>query len=128
MESNLVSHAHRELVLLGEEPTTISGYLDIIQAFADMGHSGGSASVAIPTINALLSWKNLTPLTNDPDEWTLVGENMWQSQRNPEAFSYDFGLTHYLLSERQTDPLSIHISQPKADPPLEETPEETIDG
>ena len=111
--SNLVDHARRELVLIGEEPTTISGYLDVIQAFADMGHSGGSRSVAIPVINTLLQFKPLTPLTNDPDEWTRVGDRFWQSQRDSEAFSYDNGITYYLLSERDIDPKSIHIADPK---------------
>lgn len=102
--SNLVEHARKELALLGEEEATINGYLNVIQAFADMGHSGGSASIAIPTINDLLMYRNLTPLTNDPDEWMLVSQEgsngIWQSRRNPEAFSNNGGRTYHLLSER----------------------------
>lgn len=101
--SNLVAHAKRELELVGEEPEIIDGYLKVIQAFADMGHSGGSASVAIPVINELLQFNNLTPLTDDPSEWNNVsdisGEEMWQNRRNSEAFSTDGGKTYYLLSE-----------------------------
>lgn len=97
--SNLVNHARRELEIIGEEPEFVEGYLKVIQAFADMGHSGGSASVAIPTINALLQFKNLAPLTNDPSEWNEVGYGMWQNSRNSEAFSDNGGVTHYLLSE-----------------------------
>jgi hypothetical protein len=104
--SNLVDHAKRELELIGEEPETIAGYLKVIQAFADMGHSGGSAAVAIPTIKELLSFKNLSPITNNPDEWFhheagVWGEagGGWQCIRNPEAFSNDGGKTYYLLSE-----------------------------
>lgn len=106
-ESNYVKHARRELELLGEEYDTIVGYLKIIQAFSDMGHSGGSASVAIPTINALLQFQNLKPLTNNPAEWTDVGEQhgfpLSQSKRCSEAFSEDGGKTYYLLSERTRD-------------------------
>ncbi len=104
--SNLVDHARRELELIGEEPETIEGYLKVIQAFADMGHSGGSASVAIPTINELLEFKNLSALTDDPNDWFHHEEGVWgeagggwQSIRNPEAFSNDGGETYYLLSE-----------------------------
>lgn len=105
--SNLVNHAKRELELIGEEPEFIEGYLKVIQAFADMGHSGGSASVAIPTIMELLSFKNLSPLTDNPDEWLhheedIWGEEggVWQSRRNPEAFSNNGGKSYYLLSEK----------------------------
>ena len=104
--SNLVRHAKRELELIGEEPETIEGLLKVIQAFADMGHSGGSASVCIPWINTLLQFKNIKPLTNDPTEWmhhgpAVWGEEagIWQNIRNSEAFSNDGGKTYYLLSE-----------------------------
>jgi hypothetical protein len=107
--SNLVDHARRELELLGEEPQTVDGYLKVIQAFADMGHSGGSASVAIPIINQLLQFHNLTALTDNPDEWYFHGEvwgsggGVWQNKRNGEAFSHDGGKTYYLISEGGND-------------------------
>ena len=112
--SNLVEHAKRELELVGEEPEFIDGLLKVIQAFADMGHSGGSASVAIPVINELLQFKNLKPLTDNSDEWMLVGEQMWQNVRNSEAFSDDGGKTYYLLSEggHQGNPHPKHETEP----------------
>lgn len=118
-QSNLVDHARRELLLINEEPETIEGYLNVIQAFADMGHSGGSASVAIPVINQLLQFKNLSPLTNNPLEWMHVGGDMWppdgvwQNVRNGEAFSHDGGKTYYLLSEGGSDahPEPLHKSE-----------------
>lgn len=112
--SNLVNHARRELTRIGEESETIEDYIRVIQAFADMGHSGGSASVAIPVINELLQFKNLSPLTDDSDEWMEVdlGGRAWQSRRNPEVFSTDGGKTHYLLSEvtNTSNPEVIHQS------------------
>lgn len=109
-QSNLVEHARRELDLLGEEESIILGYLEMIQIFADMGHSGGSASVFVPTLNRLMRFENLKPLTDDPDEWFFHGEDtsghpegMWQNRRNGEAFSHDGGKTYYLLSERVID-------------------------
>lgn len=118
-ESNLVTHARRELTLVGEDVETINGYLKVIQAFADMGHSGGSASIAIPTISALLQYKNLKPLTDDIHEWNHVGDatpdspNIWQSNRNSEAFSNDGGKTYYLLSEcNRRRPKKMHESVP----------------
>jgi hypothetical protein len=106
IESGIVEHARVELELIGEEPDTIDGYLRVLQAFADMGHSGGSASVAIPVLFELLRQKNLRPLTDDPDEWIFHDRNtygssqdLWQNNRNGEAFSYDGGKTYYILSE-----------------------------
>jgi len=117
--SNLVNHARRELTLIGEESETIERYLNIIKAFSDMGHSGGSASVAIPTINVLLQFKNLSALTNDPAEWMFVGDvsptasELWQSIRNLEAFSHDGGKSFWLLSEGGNDrnPKPLHFSE-----------------
>jgi hypothetical protein len=118
---SLVDHARKELELIGEEPETIAGYLKVIQAFADMGHSGGSASVAIPVINDLLQFKNLSLLTDDPAEWMQVSEEqwgqpggIWQSCRNPEAFSNDGGKSYYLLSEDVGDRVRpIHFTAKK---------------
>ena len=112
--SNLVKHARRELELIGEEPETIAGYLAVVQAFADMGHSGGSASVAIPTLQALLQFQNLRPLTDDPAEWEdrseVSGYPVWQNSRNGQAFSEDGGKTYALLSE--SDDPALHTSVP----------------
>ena len=104
--SNLVDHARKELALLGEEPDTIDWFCRVVEEFASYGHSGGSASVCIPMLNELLQFKNLTPLTDNPDEWLYHGPDyggpIWQNIRNSEAFSKDGGKTYYLLSERVT--------------------------
>lgn len=105
---SLVEHAKRELDLLGEEPWLVEGYLKIVKIVSDMGHSGGSASVFIPTLNRLLSFENLTPLTEDPEEWQHHDEEVWgepggiwQSIRNPKAFSKDGGETYYFVGEHE---------------------------
>lgn len=109
--SNLVDHARKELSLVETDPWIIEGICNVIQAFADMGHSGGSASIVIPMINDLLQYKNLYPLTDDPAEWNEVGQNMWQNSRNSEAFSTDGGKNYYLISE---DGQPSHVSQAKS--------------
>lgn len=95
-QSNLVRHAQQELKLLGEEPAVVKGYIDMIRIFADMGHSGGSASVFIPTLDRLLRFENLTPLGKiytTPDEWIdhsgISGSPVWQNCRNCKVFSND---------------------------------------
>lgn len=103
---NLIDHAKRELELLGEEPDVVDWYLEVVHAFASFGHSGGSAAATIPVITALLQYQNLSPLTDDPDEWEHISDEVWgekggawQSKRNPAAFSRDHGKTYYFVTE-----------------------------
>lgn len=114
--TNLQDHARRELELIGEEPKTIDWYLSVIQAFEAAGHSGGSAAVAIPTLNRLLQFENLKPLTDDPAEWEdcskVYGSPMWQSFRNSMAFSSDGGKTYTILGEEDSGKEVRHLSVP----------------
>jgi len=115
-ESNLVKHARLELNIINEEPEVIEGYLKIIKAFDEMGHSGASAAHAIGTIAVLLTYGHLAPLTDDPEEWMHIGEDVWgdkggiwQSRRNPEAFSKDGGKTY----KTNSNPDVIRVSRSK---------------
>lgn len=111
-DSNLVRHAVRELTILGTSEESINEMVSIIQAFANIGPSGGQASWMIPILNELLQFHNLTPLTDERSEWNNVGDGMWQSNRRSEAFSHDGGRTYYLLSEGASsqNPKPIHVS------------------
>lgn len=126
MSANLEAHARRELELIGEEPDVIDWFCRVIAEFSSFGHSGGSAMATIPVLHALLQWQNLTALTNDPAEWEdhtgrSGGEALWQSHRNPEAFSQDGGVTYYLLSEQEAagsiETTPLHLSEDKGDAP-----------
>ena len=105
-ESNLVRHARRELALLGNDEEFNDSIIGAVRAFASYGHSGGSAAVAVPMLTALLQWKTLTPLTDDPDEWQHHDKDacgleagIWQSRRDPSAFSHDVGRTYHHVSD-----------------------------
>jgi len=103
--SNLVEHAKRELKLLGNGPEIDEPVLKIVEIFSEMGHSGSSAAYTSGVIHELLQYKNLKPLTDDPEEWFLHeghgpdGADMWQNKRNSEAFSDDGGKTYHLNGE-----------------------------
>lgn len=130
-ESNLVAHARRELRIVGEDADTIRGICNVVQAFADMGHSGGSAHFAALYLDKLLRYQPLSELTDEPGEWTdrhaegMTTTPLWQSVRNPEAFSHDGGKTYYLLSEQDaagdiaTTPLHQSKALPRAADPAE---------
>lgn len=85
-ENALVKHARHELNLILEEAKTDGdeedirmqkvfndGILKVVNAFADCGHSGFSASLAINYLDRLLRFKTLMPLTLKDDEWDEVG-------------------------------------------------------
>lgn len=117
-----IEHARRELVLAGVDADSIVDYIDVIRAYEDTYTLEGWTRVNVLTLADLLYGKTLSPLTNDPNEWMEIGDRMWQSTRNAEAFSYDRGVTHYLLSERDIDPFSIHVTDSKrVDDAVEET-------
>jgi hypothetical protein len=128
--SNLVDHAIRELRLCGqydEDPSYATTIINAIAVFASYGHSGGSAAVATYHINELLRFKTLSPLTDDPEEWTYHDEKTWgapggiyQSVRNPACFSEDGGKTYYDVDDK-TKPKTRYNTQPHVK--SEQTPE-----
>ena len=116
---SLVEHAKSELRRIGytgEEPEgdpnrwMWDNVVAVVETFAAGGHSGTSASYAIGIIEKVLRFENVTPLTNDPDEWQDVSDGLWQSRRRADAFSEDAGATYYLL-EDEGYPKPIHVSE-----------------
>lgn len=113
--SNLTEHARRELALVEQGPDGDRAFADSLQAAVDgfatyQGHSGGSHSVGVHWLNELLNFRNISPLTDSPEEWVEVGHQVWQNKRCSEAFSYDGGKTYRLLSHKSCDP--FHDSVP----------------
>lgn len=108
-ESNLVTHARTELELIGNGPMIDDHVLEIVKIFSEQGHSGYSAMYTINLITKLLSFENLAPLTNNPDEWVDVLDGMWQNKRNSAAFSLDGGKT-YTLTTDHGDVKQVHTS------------------
>ena len=44
--------------------------LEVLKTLSDQGHTNMSASIVIRLVDRLWSWKPLTPLTGEDDEWT----------------------------------------------------------
>jgi hypothetical protein len=120
--SNLIDHANRELDLIGfpqltrdqlrsKDPSAHwdaelrKRVMELVTVFSKQGHSGESANQTLNMVSQLLQYKPLSPLTNDPIEWSRVDPKfagdlrLWQNLRNPQAFSEDWGLTFYILSK-----------------------------
>ena len=120
--SNLRDHAEREMKLAGVDndiygDLVSKAVLELIDTFDKQGHSGMSAALVLSIFNRVVDFKNLTPLTNDPEEWQhheYVDGETWQNKRCSEAFSRDGGKTYYLLSERRKgEPLPMHTAEEK---------------
>ena len=101
MESNLITHAKRELDLAGlfDKDSDYDGMLgkaalELVETFAGQGHSGLSAFAVIDITQRLLSYEPLTPLTSNSSEWNEVSDGLWQSARKANAFSTDGGKTY----------------------------------
>lgn len=105
---SLVEHAERELKLAGlfDDNSDYGGMLGdavlkMVKIFAEEGHSGCSAHLAIDIFNKLARFKTLTPLTDNPDEWMDIADayggtpGTWQSRRQGSCFSNDGGRTYY---------------------------------
>ena len=114
--SNLARYAWDELVRVGAFTADTDFYggmtgraiMELIEAFAGQGHSGGSAPTVIAAFAKLASFEPLGPLTDDPDEWQEVADGLWQSCRKSDAFSRDGGKTYHLTGDRDT----IHRTDP----------------
>lgn len=98
---SLVEHARRELAIVGEDDAwTVEGIISVVQAFADCGHSGGSAPSAI----ASLRHEPLSPLTDNPEGTgsTRVTHQRLSALAEPGATparSQDAGRTYWMVHE-----------------------------
>lgn len=99
-ESAFITHAKKELELAGlfDSDSDYGGLLgesvlELVQVFADQGHSGLSASIAIKLFGLLASFEPLTPLTYKEDEWEKHDPDFWQNNRKADVFTYDQGKT-----------------------------------
>ena len=89
-ESNLVSHAKKELAFLktGDEmnEAMYDHLIHMVTEFANAGHSGFSASYAISHLEKLLRFEPIGPLTGESHEWNHVADDMWQNNRCGRVF------------------------------------------
>ena len=99
---DLLSHAHRELVLAGlfDADSDGGGALgkdawELIRVFYAQGHSGGSAGVVLDVFTRLASYHTLTSndhrVSRDVSEY--CGKPMLQDVRDSRYFSEDGGQT-----------------------------------
>lgn len=96
--SDLSRHAIGELSLIKEDTKIILWYVSVIEAFNIMQLEPEASDHCVATLTQLLRYGNLAPLTDEPREWIQIGDNLWQSIRNRDAFSNNGGTTYKLYS------------------------------
>ena len=104
----MIEHAKEELQRAGMlskdsdyEGLAGKATLELVEAFERQGHSGFSAGLVLGLFSTLARFKALSPITNDPAEWTEVADNLWQSKRQSDLFSADGGKTGYSCDDRE---------------------------
>lgn len=90
---NLTDHARRELQAAGlfNEDSDYDGMLaeavmELVEAFAEQGHSGFSAKQTIKIFAKVADFQPLVPLTGEDDEWNEVGTGVFQNNRCSHVF------------------------------------------
>lgn len=85
---NLLDYAKAELKIAGlldskdESQQAINKHiLELIEKFAEEGHSGNSADYTISILTKLLKYKPLSPLTGEAHEWIKTSDDLWQNKR-----------------------------------------------
>ena len=94
--SNLLDHAERELPPSnGDEMQELmnSQLKEIVLLFSTHGHSGFSSSYAIKSLEKLLRYEPLRPLTGDDSEWFEYAENRFQNKRCSHVFK-EYGIAY----------------------------------
>lgn len=98
--SNLIEFAKNELKIIEDsckddaeglkmQQAIDKNILDIIEMFSKQGHSGSTAMYTINMLDKLLSYKPITPLTGEDNEWEKLdyGDDIaYQNKRCPSVF------------------------------------------
>lgn len=92
-ESNLVLHAKRELDAVGlvEAHEEYAGairkaVIELIQIFADQGHSGGSAPMVASLFYKLANFEPLSAISGNESEWFCHNDSTYQNVRCSSVF------------------------------------------
>lgn len=109
----LGDHAAAELDILGVGNPLRSATITIVGTLADL--TVEQRDIVNGYVATLTAFKPLSPLTNDPTRWidrsAMSGERaLWQSSRDPDAWSRDRGQTYFRMSENG----QVHLSDPAA--------------
>lgn len=108
---SLVAHAEREMRLAGlyDADADYDGMISeavmkLVRAHSEEGHSGFSSALTLQIFNKVVNFKNLAPITSDPQDWMEVGNDpdgttVYQCKRASTLFSVDGLKTWYDIDD-----------------------------
>lgn len=74
-------------------------YKKVIDAYTDFPHDERTIYFTSSALYHLMKHENLSPITDHPSEWRVIGEGVWQNKRNPRMYSNDAGTTTILFPD-----------------------------
>lgn len=95
----LLEYAEQELKAIGMWDTdneydglARDSIMELVETFANQGHSGFSASYVRDIVHNLFAYEPLAPLTGEDDEWNEVGDGLYQNRRCSRVFKDETGV------------------------------------
>ncbi len=113
-------HAEYELDLAGDEPALKEFYLKMVDLFTNYPHTEHTLYFMPEALEKLFRHENLRQLTEHPNEWVKVADDVWRNKRNPRAFSNDGGMTTVMFPRFQENSTNNNIK-------LTNTPENVLE-
>jgi uncharacterized protein YxeA len=86
-------HANYELDLSEDDPELKAFYIKLVDFFTDYPHTENTLYFMPEALEKLFRHENLRQLTDHPNEWEQVTDELWRNKRNPRAYSNDGGHT-----------------------------------
>lgn len=100
--SNLVEHAKREFEVLGwpgsddMQRHICDNIIELLQTFADQGHSGTSANYVLKYFEKLARFDAISPLTGEDEEWFECFPGQYQNRRDSSVFKDQDGRAYWI--------------------------------
>lgn len=104
--TRMLANALREMHLISIDTQTKIRVIKILALLAYGDHK-----IDLGFVQQLLNGQTFSPITNRPEEWANIGDQTWQSVRNPNLYSTTGGSTYWDVTERGTkNDVRIHTS------------------
>lgn len=90
---------------------------EIILLFASQGHSRVSAKILSRTLSRLLDFKPIVPISDTPESWNRVSDNLYQHKELSSVFKFDdysYDMDKYSISDslgEYTNSVSMHAGK-----------------
>jgi hypothetical protein len=109
----LGDHAIAELAYQGVEEPAKTNITTIVGAFAEFPDE--LIPQVYDQVGKLLNQQPLSELTNEPSQWVarddiMPGQQVWQSKRWPDAWTYDPQFRTYFLMSEHNGPPNSHTT------------------